>query len=68
MKNKKPKLFHEWLDEEGYTIQKFASMINQGFSTVSKWRMKSVKGETIKIKTVSLSNIRQLCPECPLAR
>lgn len=66
MKNSNAVPFHQWLDEEGYTIQKFASLIHQGFSTVAKWRIKSVKGEPIKIKTVSLSNIRQICPSCPL--
>jgi hypothetical protein len=58
--------FHEWLDSKGYTIQSFAALIGQGYSTVASWRTKSVKGEAVHLYGASLSNLAQRCPECPL--
>lgn len=60
--------FHQWLDEEGLTIQQFAQLIGQGFATVASWRAKSIHGKPLKLKSASMSNISRVRPDCVLVQ
>jgi len=57
---KENKLFKAWLKSVGQTIESFAMLTGNHYSTVAKWASGAVP------RSAYLDRIRQKFPDCPL--
>lgn len=63
---KRIKSFHEWLDDNGFSIVSFAAKTGLGVGTVASLRSKSRHGIRTIMHSGTACRIRERTPDCPL--